>query len=278
MPVLLAENNYGKSRVRLVKVTRHPDRHDLKELTVHIQLEGDFATAHTAGDNSKILPTDTMKNTVYALAKDDPLDEIEEFGERLAGHFLKNNSQVSRVRVELDEHLWTRMTATAFLGGGSEKRVARITGTRETMTVESGIEDLTVLKTAGSAFGGFVHDRYTTLKETKDRMLATAIKVSWLYARPGPPFGPCRQAVRQVILDTFAGHDSQSVQHTLYAMGEAVLKAREEISEIRFSLPNKHCLLVDLKPFGLENPNEIFVPVDEPHGLIEATLRRAKGI
>ena len=283
MSVILAGNHYWKSRVRMVKVTRHPDRHDLKEVTVGIQFEGDFETSYTAGDNSKVLPTDTMKNTVYALAKENPVEQIEEFALRLIAHFLKNTPQVRQVRIEIAEHLWTRITVAgkphnwAFTRSGNEKRIAVVTGTRSGVSVEAGIEDLVVLKTGGSGFEGYPGDRYTTLQETRDRILATAIRASWLYDGPEVAFGTCWYGVRQLLLDTFAEHDSRSVQHTLYAMGEAVLKTYEDILEIRLSLPNKHCLLVDLAPFGLENNNEIFVPVDEPHGLIEARLTRRGG-
>lgn len=282
MSVILAGNHYGKSRVRMVKVTRHPDRHDLKEVTVGIQFEGDFETSYTAGDNSKVLPTDTMKNTVYALAKENPVEQIEEFALGLIAHFLKSNPQVRQVRIEIAENLWTRITVAgkphnfAFTRG-NEKRIAMVTGTRSGVSVEAGIEDLMVLKTRGSGFKGYLKDRYTTLQETSDRILATAIRASWLYAGPKIEFGAYWCGVRQLLLDTFAEHESRSVQHTLYAMGEAVLKTYEDILEIRLSLPNKHCLLVDLAPFGLENNNEIFVPVDEPHGLIEARLTRRGG-
>jgi urate oxidase len=280
MPIQIQSNNYGKSRVRLVKVTRQEGRHDLKEITFHIQLEGDFETAHTQGDNTQILPTDTMKNTVYALAKDDKAEQIEEFAVRLADFFVGNNPQVSRARVEAIEQIWNR----ALVGGkphahtftrGAEKRTTLVTGTRDGTKVESGIDDLVILKTTDSSFEGYVKDPFTTLKEATDRIFATALKAVWTYSGPDVPYGPHWHGVRQTMLETFALHKSKSVQHTMYAMGEAVLSSFDEISEIRLSLPNRHCLLVDLSPFGLENNNEIFVPTDEPHGLIEAVLRRS---
>jgi urate oxidase len=281
MSVKLVHSNYGKSRVRLVKVARHEDRHDLQDITVHIAFEGDFETAHTLGDNSKVLPTDTMKNTVYALAKQVPeIEEIEDFALRLKDHFLKNNAQTSRVTIKIEENLWTRIAVAgashhhSFTKSSDEKKTAKVIASRESVIVESGLENLLVLKTTKSGFEGFLKDQYTTLKETNDRIFATAVKATWLYARPEATSGALWRGVRQLILETFAQHESRSVQQTLYAMGEAVLEKYEDITEISLSLPNKHCLLVDLSRLGMENKNEIFVPTDEPHGLIEAKVKR----
>jgi urate oxidase len=274
MPIVLAGNNYGKSCVRVVKVTRHADRHDLAELAVNVQFEGDFDAVHTAGDNSAVLPTDTMKNTVYALAKDWDGEQIEELACRLIGHFLAGNPHVSRVRIEIEQSPWVRMGQHAFERGSEEKRTTGVTGTRAGVNIESGVENLIVLKTTGSAFEGYKKDRYTTLKETSDRILATAVKATWKYRGAGVVFGPCWRQAREAMVKTFVERESPSVQHTAYAMGEAALEAVPDIAEIRLSLPNKHCLLIDLAPFGLENPNEIFVPTDEPHGLIEVSVRR----
>jgi urate oxidase len=265
MPVHVAENNYGKQAVRLVTVRRRPDAHELKDVTVGIRLEGDFATAFTEGDNSGVLPTDTMKNTVYALAAGHPFEDIEDFGLALTDHFLQASPGAIRVHVELTEHLWERIEAEgqphphAFRRAGSEKRTAVVTRDRDSVRVLAGLEDLVVMKTAKSAFEGFPRDRYTTLKETSDRLLATAVRATWRYSRPWVPFGSL--------------HDSLSVQHTLYAMGEAVLETLD-VEEIHLSMPNKHHIPVDLTPFGLENRNEIFVATPEPYGLIEATVRR----
>ncbi len=283
MSVELRWNQYGKSRVRLARVSRHGDRHDFRDLTVGVHFQGDFAAAHTQGDNTGVLPTDTMKNTVYALAADREPGEIEEFGLRLEAHFLKSNPQVSRVRIDLVEHPWTRVAVGAgahphaFLKTGPECRTATVTGTREGVIVEAGIGDLTILKTTRSSFAGFHKDAYTTLPETEDRILGTVVQASWIYATAEVAFGPCRQAVRRTLIETFAGHDSRSVQQTAYAMGQAVLESHEQIEEIRLSLPNRHCLPVDLRPFGLENRNEVFMPVEEPHGLIEVKLGRRAG-
>jgi urate oxidase len=280
MPIRLGENSYGKTRVRLLRVARQEGRHDIKELTVAIRFEGDFEAAHTKGDNRKILPTDTMKNTVYALARQHSVETVEEFGLHLMEHFITYNPQVSRVRIKIEEHLWARMPhggkphATAFTWAGVEKRTALLVGTREAITIRAGVNDLVVLKTTNSAFEGFLRDPFTTLREDRNRILATAIEADWLYPSEEVEFGPLWHGVRQMLLETFAEHKSLSLQHTLFAMGEAVLNNFENIREIHLSLPNKHFNLVNLDPLGMDNPAEVFLPVDEPHGSIEATLRK----
>lgn len=281
MTVKLIHNNYGKARVRLMKVARQDERHELQSITVKIAFEGDFDEAHTLGDNSQVLPTDTMKNTVYTLAQQtEEIEQIEDFGRRLADYFLANNAQVSRIVIDIYEKVWMRMAVDgephlhSFIKGGEEKRTAKIDSTRDGTTIESGVEDLIVLKTTKSGFSGFAKDRYTTLPETTDRILATSIKASWIYKNSDAATGDNWRDIRQTIIETFAGHDSLSVQHTLYAMGEAVLEKFSDIAEISFSLPNIHCLPIDFTRFGLKNDNRIFMPTDEPHGLIEARLSR----
>jgi urate oxidase len=281
MAVRLVHDSYGKSRVRLLKVARTAPRHEIQNLTVNIALEGDFDEIHRTGDNSACLPTDTMKNTVYALAAEtDAIEPIEAFGRRLAAHFLARCSHVDRVRLDMSEHGWKRMKFNgtehdhSFVRGSDEKRTANIDATREQVTIESGVEDLIVMKTTRSGFSGFIKDEYTTLPEVTDRILSTAIKASWLYGHVDKATDDIFHRIRTTILTTFAGHDSLSVQHTLYAMGERVLEDFADVDEIAFSLPNIHCLPVDTERFGITNGNRIFVPTDEPHGLIEARLAR----
>jgi urate oxidase len=274
MPVTMAENSYGKQAVRLVTVRRGADRHTLKDVTVAVRFEGDFAAAYTEGDNEGVFPTDTMKNTVYALAAGHPFDDIEDFGLALTDHFLQASARVSAVRVNLTEQPWEPIASDAFQRAGGERRTAVVTRDREGARVLAGLENLVVMKTAKSAFEGFPRDRYTTLKETGDRLLATAVQATWRYSRPHVAFGRLWSEVRRVLLEAFAAHDSRSVQHTLYAMGEAVLET-VDVEEIHIAMPNLHHLPVDLAPFGLENRNEIFVATAEPYGLIEGTLRRA---
>lgn len=280
MSTTLIENNYGAARVRLIKVRRMQDRHDLKELSVGIQFEGDFESSYTSGDNRTILPADTIKNTVYALAKLYTIEQIEEFAQQLINHFLTDNPQVKRVRVDIAEYLWKRIPfggkqhPWSFTPAGPERRTTVVTGTRDTVFIESGIENLQIVKTTGSGFEGYVHDPFTTLKETSERILATAVKASWLYSDNEIPFAVYWHGVREAILDTFVEHESRSTQFTLHSIAEAVLERYADIAEIRLSLPNKDCRLVDLGLFGLENNNEVFAPAEEPYELIEARLRR----
>jgi len=281
MTVKIVNNNYGKARVRLMKVARQGERHEMQNLTVKIAFEGDFEDVHVTGDYSLVLPTDTMKNTVYTLSQQtQEIEEIEAFAQRLANHFLTNNSQVSQVVIEIAEHEWTRMSFNdaphehSFIKGGDEKRTTKLSATRESLTIESGIEDLIVLKTTKSGFVGFIKDCYTSLPESSDRIFCTSVKADWRYKNTESATGEAWRDIRRTIIETFAGHDSLSVQHTLYAMGEAVLEKFAEVEEISFSLPNIHCLPVDFTRFGLENDNRIFMPTDEPHGLIEARLSR----
>jgi urate oxidase len=277
---MLAHTAYGKSRVRLLQVSRHGDRHDLRDLTVAIQFEGDYDESYTKGDNSGVLPTDTMKNTVYALAGRGPVGEPETLGLALGRHFLDHNPRLTRVRVELTEHPWARIAngerehGRAFVRRGPDTRSAAVTSGRESAVVEAGVADLVVLKSAGSAFSGFLRDDYTTLPETRDRIMATSLTATWRYRNPDLSFGPAWRAVRGTLLEAFAVHVSESVQHTMYAMGQAVLDNCGEVAGIHLVMPNRHHLPVDLTPFGLENRNEVFVPTEEPHGLIEARLER----
>ena len=280
MPIELKEYGYGKSGIRLVKVTREGQRHHLRDVKVEIQMFGDFEAAYLHGDNRAILPTDTMKNTVYALARQYRFGAIEEFGLRLANHFLGRFPHVKRVVASISEKQWQRISCGAqphghaFQGATPERRLALIDKSRSATSIEAGIAGLAVLKTSRSAFNNFLRDEYTTLKETQNRILSTQITAQWSYSGGRPGFNHVWNGVRTALLETFATHDSQSVQHTLCAMGDAVLRSFDCISEIRFSMPNQHCLLVDLSPFHLDNPGEVFLPVDEPSGLIEATVRR----
>lgn len=279
----LVENSYGKSRVRLTKVTRHADRHELKELSVDIQLQGEFEKTYLEGDNSQVVPTDTMKNTVYALASSHPLTDIESFGKTLGEHFLTNFSHVASVSMTITEELWTRIDVNgkphkhSFVGGSREKRVAHVDCMRGCTSVESGIEDLVVLKTTDSEFVGYIKDKYTTLPETRDRIFATSVAAYWLYKSSEADFNGVYEKLRTLFLKIFAEHHSLAVQQTLYEMGKKALDAVPEIEEIRIVMPNQHRIPFDLTRIGLENKNEIFVPTDEPFGLISATIGRGEG-
>jgi len=279
--ILLGENRYGKSRVRVLRVKRGHDFHELREWTLDVLLEGDFQTCFTQGDNSKILPTDTMKNTVYSLARSLPAASMEEFAKELMDFLLRRNPQVSRGEVTVSERAWEHVSVagkphpTTFVQSSVERQTTQVERAQGgKFSVVSGLENLIIMKTAGSGFEGYLQDSLTTLPPTSDRLFATALKARWTYLGAEENFQLLRTKIREILLAVFAGHASKSVQHTLYAMGEAVLKGAAEVKEIKLAMPNIHYLLVDLSRFGQDNPNEVFVPTDEPHGYIEARVCR----
>jgi len=277
----LGENRYGKSRVRLSRITRRGDRRDFNEWTVQVLLHGDFDTSFTAADNSRILPTDTMKNTVYYVARESQAATIEEFAKELGDYLLNNNPQVSKASVEVAQKSWEHLRVdgtaepTTFKLGGPERQTVRATrGQGGPWSITSGIDGLTILKTTKSAFTGYIKDKLTTLKPATDRIFGTCATVRWDYSAAEPDFAGVRTRILTVLLKEFADHNSMSVQHTLFDMGKAALDAAPEIARITLTMPNLHHLLADLSPFGQDNPNHIFVPIDEPHGSIEATIER----
>ena len=263
----LGANRYGKAAIRLVRVTRDPGGHRVRDLTVAIALEGDFDAAHTDGDNTNVIATDTMKNTAYVFAKDHLDGSIEAYGRALAEHFL----------AEPQVDVAGRPAPDAFVRGGEGTRVATVSASPGSVLVEAGVEDLIVMKTGCSAFSGFPRDQYTTLPETEDRLMATRLTAIWRYGAPDLDFDATFAAVRATLLEVFADHDSPSVQASIWIMGRAILERHEEVEEVRMVLPNLHHWLVDLSPFGLENDREVYTPTTEPHGLIEATVRRGEG-
>jgi urate oxidase len=280
--IVLGENRYGKSRVRVMKLDRDGEKHTVHEWDVEVWLKGDFAACFENGDNSRILPTDTMKNTVYFLARNSTAGTPEQFATELVTYFLDNHSQVDEAGTSIATNPWTHLTtagtehAAAFVQMGAATDTTTVTRRRGTpVNVASGFRNLAILKTAKSAFAGYIRDKLTTLKETHDRLLGTLASAEWKHTGAFADYATARARIFDALLQTFALHDSVSVQQTLYAMGKAALEAETSISEIYLSMPNKHCNLVDLAPFGLDNPNRIFVPTDEPHGSIEATVRRA---
>jgi urate oxidase len=277
---VLSETSYGKSRIRLVRVTRHGDRHEVRDFTVAVTFEGGYDRSYTDGDNTDVLPTDTMKNTVYALAARDGVGEPETFCQTLGRHFIDRNPKLECAIVDIIDHGWHRISVgdrehgRAFVRHGPGLRTARALTRRRSVAVTSGITDLLIMKTANSAFEGFPRDELTTLPETRDRLFVTSLTASWTYADDDLDFGVVYHSVRSTLLETFAQHDSLSVQHTLYAMGEVVLDSIDSVTSIRLEMPNRHHLPIDLTRFGMENRNEVFVATEEPYGLIKATLSK----
>jgi urate oxidase len=278
---VLGGNRYGKSGIRLVRVDQTAAWHDLVDLTVDVTLEGDFAAAYVDGDNSAVLPTDTMRGTVYALAAEGPVGEPEAFGLRLAGHFLDTVLAATLARIDLVTDPWARIEIGAaphphaFTSGAGGRRTAAVTSAGAETWVVAGVTGLVLLKTAGSAFEGFVRDRFTTLEATRDRILATAVTARWRYAGTGVDWARSFETARRALVETFATHDdSRSLQHTLYAMGKALLDACPEVDEVRMVMANRHHVPVDLEPYGRSSDGSVFVATDRPFGVIEGEVVR----
>jgi len=296
MAIALGQNQYGKAETRVLRVYRDSDRHEIRDLAVSTSLRGDFADAHTRGDQAHVLPTDSQKNTCFAYAKEKGVGEIEDYAMELARHFTADVPYVSGARVEVDEYRWDRVAVAAarhpagqppdgrpghghtFVRAGPDVRTTAVTvegrGSRQRAWVVSGLKDLLVLKSTGSEFSGFLTDRYTTLQETGDRVLATSLTARWRYGSAETDWGEAYRQIRQILLGRFATTHSLALQQTLWEMGSAVLRERTDVAEIRLSAPNRHHFLVDLAPFGLANDGEVFYAADRPYGLIQCCVER----
>jgi urate oxidase len=271
--VSLGANRYGKSEVRLVKVERGSARHELRDLTVDVMLEGEFDAVHTAGDNTGLVATDTMRNVVYAMAAEGPLDSLPGFAKSLVEHF-RGYPTVTGALVRVREHPWGRLGPHAWQRGMAGTRIEEVRADPGGLGMSAGIEDLLLLRSSGSAFEGFDRDRFTTLPETDDRILATVVTAGWDYADGAGDLEAVWARVRDTLLDAFTDHHSPSVQFTLYRMGEAVLEAHREVERIHLTLPNRHHLPFDVSRFGVQDRGEVFHATTEPFGLIEATVER----
>lgn len=288
----LIRQSYGKHRVRFSKINRASsdpnrandpaDRHDFFEASVDVELEGDFEHAYTQGDNRLVVATDTCRNTIYVLAKDDPIHSLESFGIVVAKHFLNQYDHVSRVTISLEQQRWHRMqdSAHGFVGTDRETPTAQITGTRSSsgalvIDLSSGIRNLMIAKTTQSGFSDFHRDEFRTLPDVDDRILATVMSASWIYdVDPFIDFNEVRRSIGDRMLATFLDHYSRSVQETLYRMATAALESCNKVHSITLTMPNKHHIRFNLEPFGRSNENEVFVVTDEPFGYITATVGR----
>ncbi|MGA9749515.1 MAG: urate oxidase [Nocardioides sp.] len=268
----LGANQYGKAEIRLMKVDRDQPRHVLHDLTVSVALSGDMDAVHLAGDNSAVLPTDTQKNTVYAFAREHGVGQVEDFALRLARHFVGTQEAVHRAVVTVDEHHWDRLADHSFSGAGRETRTTTVSLDPDGPAVRSGLRDLVLLSSTGSEFRGFATDGYTTLPETDDRILSTSVEARWRHVEPQADWRASYDGVRSALTTAFADTYSRSLQETLFAMGARVVSTCHGVAEMRLRLPNRHHLIVDLEPFGLDNPGEVFHVDDRPYGLIEGTV------
>ena len=271
---VLGQNQYGKAQIRLMKVDRDTDRHVLHDLNVSIALAGAMEAVHREGDNSAVLPTDSQKNTAYGFAREHGVGEIEEFASLLARHFVDTQPSVDRARVHIEEYAWERLDGAqhSFAQSGREVRTTTVRYDGRGVRVLSGLTGLVLLSSTGSEFRGFLKDRYTTLAEADDRILCTSVDATWRHATAPDDWGKSYTAARAALTGAFADTYSRSLQQTLFAMGERLVSTCADVSEVRLSLPNRHHFLVDLAPFGLDNPGEVFHVDDRPYGLIEGTV------
>jgi len=284
MTIVLGRNQYGKAENRVVRLYRDGARHEIRDVNVSTSLRGEFSDAHLVGDQSRVLPTDTQKNTVYAYAKEKGLGQIEDYALGLARHFVDDVEPVQGARIEIDEYAWDRIEVDgrphdhSFVRRGQETRTTIVTldgkDAAQRAWVVSGLKDLVVLKSTGSEFHGFLSDPYTTLRETTDRVMATSLVARWRYVGTDVDWDASYASIRSLLLTRFAQVHSLALQQTLWEMGKAVLEQHDRVVEIRFSAPNKHHFVVDLAPFGLDNPNEVFHADDRPYGLIQTTVLR----
>jgi urate oxidase len=280
MAIILGDTQYGKAESRLVRFVRDQPRHEIRDLNVTTALRGPFDPAHLLGDQSNVLPTDTQKNTAYAFAKSKGVDSIEDFGLALARHFVGDIDPVVGARIEIEEFSWTRVIVDGtehdhtWIRTGQEVRTAAITVDPSGEYVIGGFKDLVILKSTGSEFSGFLKDEYTTLGETTDRVMATSLVAQWRFSTTDVAWDDVYAGIKAVIIREFATLHSLALQQTLWHMGKAVLEAYPQVAEIRFSAPNKHHFIVDLSPFKLDNPGEVFWAADRPYGLIQATVTR----
>jgi urate oxidase len=276
----LITNRYGKARVRVMKILRDGPKHTVKEVDVTALLTGDFAGAYTSADNSKVVATDTIKNTVNVLAREHLGEEIEPFGLALGEHFLRRYEQVESATVEMTAKDWQRMQVDgaghphAFVAGSEARSWTRVLCTRGFHEIQSGIRNLVILKSTESGWAGYPKDEFTTLPETDDRILATSFDATWTWSTAPANYNAANESILSAMLAPFANEFSPSAQASVYAMGKAALQACPEVSRVDMKMPNKHFLLINLKPFGLENDNEIFLPTEEPHGQIEGSVVR----
>lgn len=276
----LKHQSYGKHRVRISKIRRDPSRpnhHELIEASVNVELEGEFDAAYTDADNQSIVATDTCKNTVYAIGKDDDFLSIETFVARLAEHFISQYSHVRAATISATQNVWTRLNDCphAFTADHRSSPTATACAARdESTTLSAGIDGLMMAKTTQSGFSNFHRDEFRTLADTDDRILATSLTAQWDYTAVPADAGQQRQIITDALLDAFIDHYSHSVQETLMRMGTAVLNATGAVSSIKLTMPNKHHIPVDMTKLNRENNNEVFAVTDEPFGFIEATVDR----
>jgi urate oxidase len=278
--VPLIKNRYGKGRVRVMRVHRDGDRHEVSQLNIKAMIEGDFARAYTDADNSTSVSTDTIKNVVNIVARENTRLSTEEFCLVLAKKYLDTYPQIDSVMVTAHETKWSRLSfggkphPHSFVLDSNGKPFVEVMATRGGTALTSGVDGFTFMKSTQSGWEDYVKDPYTTIPETADRMCATSMVASWKWSAKPASYPAANANILDTLLAVFGTTYSRSVQDSLYRMGEAALAAVPEISEISMACPNMHFIPMNLNAFGLDNNNDVFLPTDEPHGQIECTVGR----
>ena len=277
----LIKNRYGKGRVRVMRIHRDGDRHEVSQLNVKAMIEGDFGRTYTHADNSTSVSTDTIKNVVNIIARENTSLCTEEFCQVLAKKYLDTYPQVASVALTVHETKWSRLSfggkphPHSFVLDSNGKPTVEVTAARDgSSTLTSGIDGFAFMKSTQSGWENYVKDRYTTIPPTADRMCATSMVASWKWSAKPQNYPATNAKILDTVLEVFGTTYSKSVQDSLYRMGEAALAAVPEISEISMACPNMHFILMNLSAFGLDNNNDVFLPTDEPHGQIECTVGR----
>jgi urate oxidase len=276
----LLHKTYGKDQVRVMRIDRQHDRHEVRELTVRAMVTGNFDGAFTHADNSTSVATDTVKNIINVVARENLTLNTELFCAAVAQRLLDTYKSVETATVTGRETKWARLTVDgtphvhSFQLDNNGKPFAKVVATRSGNTVESGVSGFTFLKSTQSGWENYIQDKYTTIPETPDRIASTAMEASWRWRATPADYEAANAKILATLLNVFATTYSCSIQDSLYRMGIAALEAVTELSDISMACPNKHYLLVNLAPFGLENNNQVFVATSEPSGQIECTVGR----
>ena len=276
----LIKHRYGKGRVRVMRIHRDGDRQEVSQLNIKAMLEGDFSRTFTHADNSVTVSTDTIKNIVNVVARENTGLSPEEFCQVLAKRYLDSYPQASKVSIVSHETKWSRLSfggkphPHSFVLDSNGRPTVQVEATRTASSLVSGIDGFAFMKATQSGWEMYLKDCYTTIPETNDRLCATSMVATWKWSRKPASYQAANTKILDTLLEVFSTTYSYSVQDSLYRMGEAALAAVPEISEISMACPNMHYILLNLSPFGLDNKNDVFLPTDEPHGQIECTVGR----
>jgi urate oxidase len=263
----------------MLRIVRRGDRHDPRDLTVAVRIEGDFDDAFTGGAADARIPAETVTNVAHAAARDHAGGEIEAYGLALCDRLLATNARASRIRVEIAEQPWSRLEVggkaqgQAFLAGPPERRTAAVTSNGQQHAVVSGIEQLTIMRSSGFAPPRRTQDPGGADDGLSPLLVAT-LAARWTYTSGDVAFGPYRQGIRTAIIETFACKEHRSLPQTLHAIADVVLASCQEIADVTLSVQERPYRPVDLFAAGIENPDDLFVVREEPLAVLDVTVER----